>query len=526
MVVTAIDARYVAFLSYSHRDGAAARALHRRLESYRIPRRLVATPGEHGPVPARLTPIFRDREELPAAGDLSAKVRAALEASGSLIVLCSPHAAASLWVMREIETFREIAPGRPILAAILDGEPSECFPKTLGVAQGAQVEPLAADIRASGDGRRLGFLKLVAGIAGVPLDALVQRDAARRIRRVTAVTLAAVVAMLVMAMLTIVALNARRDAERQRANAEGLVEFMLTDLRDKLDGEVRLQVLSEVNERALAHYAGQDLSTLGPDALERRARILLAMGEDDGKRGKRDRALALFREAHRTTAALLAAAPEDPARIFTHAQSEYWIGYNAFDRGNVAGARSAWQRYARLADQLAARNPSRRDWLKEVAFSRGNLCTVALQKPVDVDAALSNCAAALDYMERAAQGSEAPGDLGRLANRHAWLADALEAAGQKQETLRERQKQLALAERHLASDPQNATLRAKRLWAIRGLAMAELALGNADAATRKLRLVANELGKLVQFDPENAEWRAELEKIRAELSDPELDGER
>ncbi|MDB5722242.1 MAG: toll/interleukin receptor protein, partial [Alphaproteobacteria bacterium] len=87
-------ARYAAFISYSHKDAVFGRWLHRRLEGYRLPRRLAGSHGERGLVPARLTPIFRDREELPAAGDLSERVRAALAVSGSLIVVCSPNAAA------------------------------------------------------------------------------------------------------------------------------------------------------------------------------------------------------------------------------------------------------------------------------------------------------------------------------------------------------------------------------------------------------------------------------------------------
>ena len=132
MAELASDApRYSAFLSYSHKDSAAAGRLHRRLESYRLPRRLVGTAGSAGPVPARLWPIFRDREELPAATDLSQTVREALAQSGALIVLCSAHAAASLWVAEEIETFRRLHPDRPILAAILDGDPADCFPGAL-----------------------------------------------------------------------------------------------------------------------------------------------------------------------------------------------------------------------------------------------------------------------------------------------------------------------------------------------------------------------------------------------------------
>src|SRR3954466_14006059 len=126
-------ARYTAFISYSHKDAAVGRWLHRRLEGYRLPRRLAGSEGEHGPVPARLTPIFRDREELPAAGDLSEKVRAALAASESLVILCSPDAAASPWVAKEISTFRSLHPDRPILAAIAAGEPPDCFPPELTV---------------------------------------------------------------------------------------------------------------------------------------------------------------------------------------------------------------------------------------------------------------------------------------------------------------------------------------------------------------------------------------------------------
>ena len=43
-----------------------------RVESYRIPPKLVGKATGVGEVPRRLRPIFRDREELPASGDLSA----------------------------------------------------------------------------------------------------------------------------------------------------------------------------------------------------------------------------------------------------------------------------------------------------------------------------------------------------------------------------------------------------------------------------------------------------------------------
>ena len=95
--------RYRAFLSYSHHDAHWARWLLRKLESYRVPKRLVGTPGRDGPIPARLGAMFRDRDELPTAGDLSGTIRAALTDSSSLVVICSPHSAQSQWVEAEVK---------------------------------------------------------------------------------------------------------------------------------------------------------------------------------------------------------------------------------------------------------------------------------------------------------------------------------------------------------------------------------------------------------------------------------------
>src|ERR687893_133161 len=79
---------YFAFLSYSHRDHALGKWLHGELEKFRVPMHLVGRVTEHGAVPRRLTPIFRDLGELPASDDLGSEIREALSASQFLVVLC------------------------------------------------------------------------------------------------------------------------------------------------------------------------------------------------------------------------------------------------------------------------------------------------------------------------------------------------------------------------------------------------------------------------------------------------------
>jgi hypothetical protein len=49
--------RYWAFLSYSHADRGWARWLHRAIEGYVLPRRLLGRPTAMGPAPRRLRPV-------------------------------------------------------------------------------------------------------------------------------------------------------------------------------------------------------------------------------------------------------------------------------------------------------------------------------------------------------------------------------------------------------------------------------------------------------------------------------------
>ncbi|NNL88359.1 MAG: toll/interleukin-1 receptor domain-containing protein [Marinicaulis sp.] len=223
--------KYKAFISYSHADVSWARSLHVRLETFRTPKSLRGTQGSHGPVPEKLHPIFRDRDELSSGSALGPELQAALSASEFLIVLCSPASANSKYVNDEIRYFRSVHGDEKIIAAIVGGDPAApvgkdedgCFPPALiepPEGSDAPREPIAADFREEGDGKRLGVQKLKSGMLGVPLDALVQREAARRARRMQQVAAGMTILALVLAGLTVEAFRQRGIAEEQRVIAE------------------------------------------------------------------------------------------------------------------------------------------------------------------------------------------------------------------------------------------------------------------------------------------------------------------
>ncbi|WGM40384.1 toll/interleukin-1 receptor domain-containing protein [Caulobacter sp. NIBR1757] len=504
-------AGYRAFISYSHRDGVFAARLHRRLEAYRLPKALG--------VGRRLTPIFKDREELPAAADLGSQVREALSQSACLVVVCSPDAAASPWVAREIETFRQMHPDRPVLAALLRGEPSEAFPPALSAGG---LEPLAADFRKQGDGERLAVLKLAAGLAGVGVDQLIRRDAQRRQRTVTAITAAAVAGMLIMGAMTTVALAARKEAERQRASAEQLVEFMLTDLRDGLKGAGSLPVQTKVNQRALDYYREQDFQALPAASRQRWARILLALAEDDIGRGDLDTATSRVDEAYRVTRTDLEASSEDADAIWTHAQSVFWRGMLAHLRRQATAAQTDWLEYARLAHRLRDLEPGTLRTLKELAYSENGLCSLAVAQKQDKPAALRLCASAVALAEQVSK--RAPKDPAAqfdLATNHGWLADARMLPGGGQDTAGarvERSQQVAMLDRLLKSEPDNAKYLDS--WATGQVALGRISFHDKDyvESRRSYERVLAVFGPLLVRDPTNASWRNQIAEARRAIA--------
>ena len=119
--------KYWAFISYSHKDTAIADWLHKKLETYRVPRSLVGTPTRDGTAPERLIPIFRDREELPTSSQLGDNLQRSLQQSRYLVVICSPASAQSRWVEEEIRSFKNWHGRDRIIALIGSGIVSAQF---------------------------------------------------------------------------------------------------------------------------------------------------------------------------------------------------------------------------------------------------------------------------------------------------------------------------------------------------------------------------------------------------------------
>ncbi len=508
--------RYKAFISYSHADEAWGRWLHKALESYRVPRRLVGKNGLYGAIPARVAPVFRDREDLSSSADLGATVTRELEASETLVVICSPAAAASEWVNREVEYFRKLGREDRILGLIVDGEPGasdpslQCFPPAMvQEVDGLAQEPLAADARKDADGKVLARLKLVAGILGIRLDDLRQRDMQRKHRQWMISSAAAMTVAIVTTILAVVAITARDQAENRRQHAENLVDYMVDDLKDKLDEVGRLDILEGMGDE-VSRYLG----TLNPreetaESLLQKAKVLRQLGEVAMSQDKLDDAMTAFAASREVTRELLRRQPDNLERIFEMSQAEFWVGYVYTETGEFDEAEVSMQNYLEYSNRLAELDPRNPEWIMEQSYAHGNIAALINRgEGDDVALALDQIKASVELNWRAIELDPNNEDyISEYGEALAWQADTQLLLCDLGGAMESRQENVRIARESLARQPSNMGLRQRYAYSLSGFANVARKAGANEFAMEHLRLSIREFERLYQNDASNVGFR-------------------
>jgi len=571
--------RYRALISYSHSDERVAARLHRALERWSPPRRLVDRETPMGAVPPRLGPIFRDREDLSSASDLSARVTDALARSRCLVVVCSPAAARSRWVNQEVLTFKQQHGEERIFCFIISGEPGasripgredeECFCEALRFRLGADgllsdqsVEPIAADARPDKDGWGLAKLKLIAGLLGLELDELRQREQQRRQRRMALVTVASLAGMVLTGALAVNAHLAGQRAERRHAQAEDLIGFMLGDLYHRLFEINRLDVYTTVGDKAMEYFASLKAEDLTDSTLAQRAAALRVIGETRLDQGALDGALEAFTESLWLSQRLAARDPQNKVWQIALADSENWIGFVHWRRGELDLAAERFEHRLKILHPLSDTQPADVELLDALGIGHTNLGRVQEARG-QFDAALASylevsdlyqrivglepdnselrlelgfahnnigiLAIKLGQLERAEQ--ELRTDLGikqaivdaqpnhagyqsYLATAHLLLGGALELLGNDTGARAELETALLIAGRLHEQDLENRQRTGARAAILSRLGRLHLRNGELAAALRRLREAETLLMPLVEAQPDNVPWRRDLATVR------------
>ena len=307
-----------------------------------------------------------------------------------------------------------------------------------------------------------------------------------------------------------VALWQAREARAQRVQAEGLIEYMIGDLRKKLQPVGRLDILDGVGEKALAYYAAQDLGRLDADSLGRRARALHLIGDLAVRRGRLEDAQRDFQHAVDTTSELLKRTPTDGQRMFDQSQSEFYLGDVQRRRGRLHEAEGAFRRYYDLAQRMTRIAPDNLDWRLEAVYAAQNVAIVLIDlgRPEESLAMSEGARTAMADLQR-----QRPSEADNMITIVGWIARAQAAMGHDEQAIAAENDKIALAR---ATPGAGKDKTAGFLIANGHLESARWLrnLGRNEEAMQMLHQGLDELAELRKLEPNNSIWLAEMMAYR------------
>lgn len=496
--------RFRAFISYSHADEAFAARLHQELERYRIPRRVVRA---RSLISNRLGVFFRDRDELASSNSLTDTIREAIGQSECLIVVCSPASATSRWVNAEIAAFRDQNPDASVLSIIpptvARSETQSLFPPALLL----DGEPLAADARATGDGRQRALLKVIAALLGVRFDELVERETVRRRQRMLAATAGAIVIVTGAALLTDQARKAQEQADSRRAQASALVDYLVTDLTERLVTYEQVGELDQGLSQALNYFGALSADELDDETLQKYRTALIGVGSVRIRQGKLEEALATFERAMELGQVSTSRAQQDAGQWYELAQNTYYVGEAHWELQDIPAAADYISRsleYGRKAAELA---PDNFAYQLELVFGLNNMGAVNTRLK-RYHEAIASLEASLEL--NGSLVSRFPEQEEELLNQEvesvSWLAEILPTLGEFERGFVWHEKEIHLRE-VLYERTGNIHHMARLADALGYYARTLSAIGRTSEALEVLQRKVAISESLTREDPDNIFWR-------------------
>ncbi len=348
------------------------------------------------------------------------------------------------------------------------------------------------------------------------------REKPRRRMRRLAVAAAVLIALIATAKYTVdlrteraVAVDARKEADQRRQQAESLIEFMLGDLRQKLTPVGRLDILDEIGAKALAYFASVPGRKLANDELFRRAKALTQIGEVRIAQGRLPPAAQAFREAESLSSSLAARDPGNAAWQLGLGTSHFWLGYVLWRQEDLEAARRHFEIYREIAERLVSKDPANPVWQRELGYAHSNLGSL-LEAQGKLKEALEQYQRCLAGESRLLAISPKDTDLKfDLANSHNAVGKVLEAQGRLDEALMSFNRDLEMKNELVRENPANASWReylARSHNMVGGVLEAQ---GRENEAFEHFGHAVDILQQLIEQDPGNSTWRRELGVNRA-----------
>ena len=301
--------------------------------------------------------------------------------------------------------------------------------------------------------------------------------------------------------------RARDEADTRRGQAEGLVDFMLGDLREKLEPIGRLDVLDDVGEQATRYFGSIPEEQFSDDELASRSQALYQIGSVRLDQGDSESAVGAFVESLRLARSMSERAPDDPDRLFGLSQSHFYVGYASWLAGDLGAAEREFLGYLEAAERLIEMDPRSLDYRLELGFAHGNLGMVREGRG-DLSGAADAYALSLEAKQFLVERDSTNGGwIRELAETHNKLGVISRKRGDYAGAIEQHTTELELKRRLLALNQRNADWIFRFAWALGYMADAKRATGGLEEGlVLRDRQVAI-IDSLVASDPGSARWQ-------------------
>lgn len=306
----------------------------------------------------------------------------------------------------------------------------------------------------------------------------------------------------------------RTEAQRQREQAEALLTFMLGDFRAELKKLGQLNLLDAVGAQAMAYFAALDPQKLTDTALTRQAKALTQIGETRIEQARYAEASAAFATAYDRAAALAARYPKNGDMLFERAQAEYWIGFVARRRGDLALASEWLTRYRDSGAALVALEGKTFRAQRELTSGQHNLAVLELDRRNLAAAQTGFLAEKVSVTEMVAANPNDTTLRYRLADIASWLGRVAEADGRYADAIEHCREISSRIEELIAREPEVARWKFRLADSHFFTAGALVALGRRGEGAALLAQAETALLTLVEQDPKNQSWQRAALNVR------------
>ncbi len=344
----------------------------------------------------------------------------------------------------------------------------------------------------------------------------------RRMQRL-AIVAVAIILLAVAVKYTLDLRAARDEALHRREQAEDLIGFMLGDLSQKLKPVGRLDVLADVDDKALQYFASLPANDLSDSELFKHAQALSEIGQVRLSQGHYAKAMQAHRDALGLLERLVPRHPKNADWRSALGTAHFWIGYDLWNEGDLKAALDEMKVYLATSERLERDFSQDSKWRMETAEGHVNVALI-LKAQGHTSEAIKEFQGAAQLMERlVAERPKSQEWLDYLRATRSWLGDALLEGGDLNGALEQHLQEQQLARRLVELAPDTAQWKHRLEVSDNKVGLLLDAAGRLDEATKQLEEGRKLAQSLTARDPSNAQWRYELAATETALAHTFLD---